>query len=57
MNLQKEHQDLIEFLEDALAEAKSYPPCDRRHVDEIENELQEALQEYKRNTEFIRARS
>ena len=47
MNLQKEQQDLIEFLEEALAEARLHPPCERRHVDEIENELLETLYEYK----------
>jgi TonB family protein len=51
MNLQKEQQDLIEFLEEALAEARLNPPCARRHVDEIENELQESLYEYKRQSE------
>jgi protein TonB len=51
MNLQKEQQDLIEYLEDALAEARLHPPSERRNVDEIENELQEALQEYKRVSE------
>src|SRR3990172_2277312 len=48
MNLQKEQEHLIEFLEEALAEARLHPPSDRGHVDEIENELQEVLKEYKR---------
>ena len=51
MNLQKEQQDLIEFLEEALAEARLHPPCERGRVDEIEDELQEALHEYKRLSE------
>ena len=47
MYLQKEQQDLIEFLEEALAEARLHPPCERRDVNEIKNKLQEALYEYK----------
>ena len=51
MNVQKEQEHLIEFLEEALAEAKLQAPLDRQHVDEIENELQEVLKEYKRQFE------